>query len=42
MLAQEYNAHYRLTKKEEAEAWQKLQIVHGFIDLVDNAFYSYC
>lgn len=42
MPTQEYKAHHRLSKKEEAAAWQKIQKVHGFRDLADNTFYNYC
>ena len=42
MPTQEYKAHHKVTKKEEAAAWQKIQNVHGFRDLADNTFYSYC
>ena len=39
---QRYKAQFKLTKKEELAAWQKLQSVQGFRDMVENTFYTYC
>jgi len=39
---QQYKAYFKISKKEELAAWQRLQHAQGFRNMTDSTFYTYC
>lgn len=39
---QQSKAYFKVSKKEELAAWQRLQHAQGFRNMTDSTFYTYC